>query len=81
MLVKMSKLWWNKNWGSSKIYGISFTRLRPGKNKKGVNYTTKLKCGHSFYTNTIIEWYKKCEHNKPTCPTCRAVFQLSDLLI
>ena len=46
MLVKMSKLWWSKNWGSKKLCGISYTRLRPGKSKNGINYTTKLKCGH-----------------------------------
>jgi len=76
----MSKLWWTKNWGSDKICGISCSRLRPGKNKLGISYTTKLDCGHRFYTTPLIEWYIKCEQDKATCPTCRKMFQLSDLL-
>ena len=83
MLVKMSKLWWSKNWGSKKLCGISYTRLRPGKSKNGINYTTKLKCGHRFYTAPRMEWYTKCNQCEceATCPICRAIFQLSDLLI
>ena len=44
----MTKTYWNKKWGKEHICGISFSRLRPGKNTKGVYYTTTLKCGHRF---------------------------------
>mgnify|MGYP006998153170 CR=1 FL=1 len=40
----MTRLWWNKKWGSNKLCGITHTRLRPGCNKYGIKYTTKLKC-------------------------------------
>jgi hypothetical protein len=76
----MSKLWWRKNWGSDKTCGISYTRLRPGKNNIGIGYTTKLKCGHRFYTIPLMEWYTKCGQGKSTCPNCRKLFELSDLL-
>ena len=77
----MTRLWWNKKWGSDKLCGITHTRLRPGCNKYGIKYTTKLKCNHTFYTNPLIEWIKNCPVEIPTCPTCRKDFKIEDLLM
>lgn len=75
----MSKPWWSKKWGSNSICGITYSRLRPGKNKNGVHHTSRLKCSHSFCTNLLLEWIKKCP-GEPTCPMCREQFDLLDLL-
>jgi len=75
----MSKPWWSKKWGSNSICGITYSRLRPGKNKNGVYHTSRLKCSHSFCTNLLLEWIKKCP-GEPTCPMCRQQFDLLDLL-
>ena len=64
--------WHNKKWGKDKICGITFCRLRPGKNYYGLNYVSKLCCGHSFYTKPLIEWTKKSD----TCPLCRTKFNV-----
>ena len=65
-------MWYNKKWGKDKICGITFSRLRPGENYYGLNYTSQLSCGHFFYTKALIEWAKK---NK-TCPLCRKNFNV-----
>ena len=75
----MSKPWWNKNWGSDKLCCITHTRLRPGKSKSGVYYTTRLTCNHSFCTNSLIEWLRLCPQ-EPTCPICRTKFNIIDLI-
>lgn len=75
----MTKYWWNKKWGSDKICGITHSRIRPGKNKNGVHYSTTLKCGHSFYTNALLKWTETCG-SYPTCPLCRADFTFIDLI-
>jgi hypothetical protein len=77
----MSKPWWSDNWGNDKICGITHSRLRPGKNTKGVYYTTRLKCNHRFCTYPLLEWIKKCPKEIPTCPICRGSFDLQDLFL
>jgi hypothetical protein len=76
----MSKPWWSNKWGKDKICSITYTRLRPGKNKKGIYYTTRLKCNHLFCTYPLLEWVKKCPNEDLTCPVCRSPFILTDLL-
>lgn len=66
----MNKPWWSEKWGKEAICGITLTRLRPGKNKQGVEYVSKLECGHRFYTSALINWIATFSE-KPTCPTCR----------
>jgi len=67
----MEKSWWAEKWGKDKICGITHTRLRPGKNKNGKSYVTRLKCDHSFYTKALEKWIEFCPVNPPTCPCCR----------
>ena len=67
-------MWYNKKWGKDKICGITFSRLRPGENYYGLSYTSKLSCGHCFYTKALIEWSKK----NNTCPLCRKQFNVLD---
>ena len=60
---------WEKNW-KDKTCGISYTRLRPGKNKFGLSYSVFLKCKHGFYRKVLIEWIKNCPSENLTCPIC-----------
>lgn len=77
----MTRPWWSKKWGNDKKCSISYTRLRPGKNNKGIYYTTTLKCNHSFCTFPLVKWIKNCPRPKePTCPICREKFSLQDLI-
>lgn len=76
----MNKPWWSKKWGKDKTCYITHTRLRPGKNKKGVYYTTQLSCNHSFCTYPLLEWIKQCPNNTPTCPTCRTTINFNELI-
>ena len=76
----MSKPWWSEKWGKENTCCISQTRLRPGKNSRGVYYTTRLKCNHKFCTYPLLEWVKQCPNEIPTCPVCRAPFVLDDLI-
>lgn len=77
---QMSKPWWNKKWGSDKMCSITQTRLRPGRNVKGIKYTSMLKCKHHFYTNALLEWIKNCPNGASKCPLCRTSFTIMDLL-
>ena len=72
----MSKPWWSKKWGCEKICGITHTRLRPGKNKKGIFHTTTLSCGHSFCTYPLLSWVNVCGIESTSCPICRQMFTL-----
>lgn len=76
----MPEPWWNKKWGSESMCSITYTRLRPGKNKNGVRKTSSLKCSHRFCTKSLLEWIKNCP-NTPTCPICRKEFEILDLLV
>ena len=67
-----NKYWYFKKWGKDKICGITQARLRPGKDKYGISYTTKLKCGHYFYTKPLVEW----SYKNSSCPICRNPFNL-----
>ena len=66
----MSKSFWKKRW-ENRICGITHTRLRPGKNKKGVSYSVFLPCKHGFYRSVLKEWVKMCPKDNATCPICR----------
>lgn len=72
--------WWNKKWNKSNICGITHTRLRPGKNKNGLPYTITLQCGHGFYINALLEWMKKCPNDIITCPLCRKIINLQNII-
>ena len=72
--------WWDKKWGKDKICCITHSRLRPGKNNRGIPYTIVLDCGHGFYTSVLLEWVKKCNQWNTPCPYCRKIFTLQDLL-
>ena len=61
--------WWEKKW-KGKVCPITQTRIRPGKNKKGIPYTTVLSCSHAFSTNAIQSWAAR----RTTCPMCRTPF-------
>ena len=76
----MGKNFWNKNWGKDNICGITYSRLRPGKNSKGVYYTTSLKCGHRFCTYPLLNWIKNNNGLSATCPTCMYNFNLIDII-
>jgi|TARA_B110000259_G_scaffold188246_1_gene245905 hypothetical protein len=76
----MTKTYWNKKWGKEHICGISFSRLRPGKNTKGVYYTTTLKCGHRFCTYPLLNWVKTNLSINAKCPLCRKEFTFIDML-
>lgn len=78
--MKNAEHWWSNNWGTEYTCGITHTRLRPGKNKNGVYYTTKLKCNHRFCTNPLLEWVKNCPDGRITCPVCRQTFELQDMI-
>jgi hypothetical protein len=70
------KPYWSKKWGKDKICGITHSRLRPGKNKRGISYTIKLNCNHSFYRSVLLEWVKSfINKGDPTCPLCRVPFK------
>lgn len=76
----MSKDFWCKKWGKEHCCGITFSRLRPGKNKKGVYYTTDLKCGHRFCTYPLLNWMKVSNNSDAKCPLCRQPFTILDML-
>ena len=76
----MGKNFWNKNWGKDNLCGITHSRLRPGKNSKGVHFTTSLKCGHRFCTYPLLNWVKKNNGLSATCPICRYKFNLIDMI-
>ena len=61
--------WWEKKW-KDKVCPITQTRVRPGKNTKGIPYTTVLSCSHAFCTRAIQAWAKR----QATCPMCRKPF-------
>lgn len=76
------KPWWNKKWGKDKICSISYTRLRPGKDKNGIPYTTILECRHRFQTKSLFLWYKnnmKINKKIISCPLCRKNFLVSTI--
>ena len=68
----MPKSFW-KRW-ENRICGITHTRLRPGKNKKGLSYSVFLPCEHGFYRSALNEWIKRCPKDNATCPMCRKKF-------
>lgn len=70
--------WWTKKWGKEHICSISYKKLRPGKNKNGIKYTTTLPCKHRFNTNSLLEWMKVS--NNYSCPICRTNFGLIDII-
>jgi hypothetical protein len=63
----MGEFLWNKKWGTDKICPITLTRLRPGKNAKGIPYTIMLKCRHHFWRKSLLKWLE----NNDSCPICR----------
>ena len=69
MQTKQRNSWWCKKWGKEILCPIAQTKLRPGKNKYNVPYTTTLKCGHRFNTNALLTWLD----NNNTCPMCRKI--------
>ena len=71
-MEKIKKPWYLKKWGKDKICWITQSRLRPGKDKFGIPYSTKLECGHTFYTKPLVEW----SYKNSTCPMCRKPFSL-----
>jgi hypothetical protein len=75
-MENIKKPWYFKKWGKDKICGITQSRLRQGKDKFGISYTTKLECGHSFYTKPLIEW----SYKNSTCPMCRIHFNLLETI-
>lgn len=72
----MGKFFWSKKWGKDNICNITFSRLRPGKNKIGIPYCITLECKHSFYTNALLEWINKSNTDIYTCPVCRKKFDI-----
>jgi len=71
----LKKPWWNKKWGKDQICSISHTRLRPGKDKNGIQKTTILNCKHRFRTDSLFIWYNTnnfINNNYISCPICRA---------
>jgi len=70
--VPKKPLWWNKKYGREALCAITKTRLRPGKNKKGLSYAIYLPCQHGFCRSALVKWVLQ---NKNTCPLCRAEFQ------
>lgn len=63
--------WWSKKWGNDKICSITHSRLRPGRDKHGIPYVYTTECGHTFYTQALLNWAKYCV-GKATCPYCRS---------
>ncbi len=76
----MTKKCWNKKWGKDHVWGITYSRLRPGKNSKGVYYTTTLNCGHRFCTYPLLHWIKCNNSIKVDCPMCRRKFSILEML-
>lgn len=72
----MKGSWWRKKWGSGHVCGITHSRLRPGKDKTGIPYVTRLKCDHAFYTKALKEWIRTCPTEVVTCPCCRKVIDI-----
>jgi hypothetical protein len=66
--------WWSKKYGKNSICAITNTRLRPGKNKYGQNYSLYLPCNHGFYRSALVSWVLTKPHQTPTCPLCRREF-------
>jgi hypothetical protein len=66
--------WWEKKW-KDKVCPITQTRIRPGKNKKGISYTTVLSCSHAFSTSAIESWAVR----RTTCPMCRKPFTFEEV--
>lgn len=66
--------WWNRKWGKGSVCSITFSRLRPGKDDYGYKKCVYLSCKHGFYRKALVEWYKSCPKEAPTCPTCRRPF-------
>jgi hypothetical protein len=67
------KPFWSNKFGSNKLCAITRTRLRPGRNCKGIPYCIRLKCGHGFYREVILQWITTMKKNNqiPLCPLCR----------
>lgn len=63
--------WWDKKWGKNSICGITFKRLRPGRDEYGFRKCTFLHCGHGFYSESIISWIMNQPGDITTCPMCR----------
>lgn len=77
----IEQAWWYKKWNKERICGITHGRLRPGRNKNGVPYAIELPCGHSFYTNALLEWMSVSgDMLYSPCPCCRKDFTLQELL-
>jgi len=77
----MTKPHWDKKWGKHVICPITQSRLRPGKNKKGIPYAITLPCKHRFYRSALFTWVKHSWSNDkiPSCPLCRKRIYLIDL--
>ena len=65
----INKPFWNNKWGSDQICPITYSRLRPGKDKNGLKYVIELECGHRFWRKALIEWILKSKNF--SCPCCR----------
>jgi hypothetical protein len=76
-------MWWNEKYGKNSICGITQCRIRPGKNKNGLDRCLKLECGHMFYRTALLKWSEKFIflNEFPTCPICRKKFYHSVLSI
>ena len=66
--------WWDKKYGKGKVCGITFTRLRSGKNKYGESYVVHLRCKHGFCRSALKRWVLTQPLKDPTCPLCREYF-------
>jgi hypothetical protein len=64
----MTKPFWDKKWGRDQRCAITYSRLRPGKDKDGVSYCIELECGHRFYRKALFRWIIDSHY---TCPVCR----------
>lgn len=74
--MKKTIPWWSKKYGKDKVCGISFTRLRQGKNKNGMSYVITLPCSHSFYRYNIVKWTIFSISQTSSCPICRTSYDL-----
>ena len=63
--------WWDKKYGKDKLCGVTYTRLRSGKNKNGQSYSIYLPCKHGFTRYALLSWLNM---GKNTCPLCRRYF-------
>lgn len=61
------KSWWDKKYGKNSKCPISYTRLRPGKDKNDIPYTITLPCKHTFNRTALFKW----SSSNDTCPLCR----------